>query len=88
MTEHVYFALREGEGGSERPGLPPYEHRDSFIASGCGSQTGKEVQETEHNPKKTQGNAIKGKNKRGQGDGVGAVAASIEMLSAPDFELT
>lgn len=49
----------------------------------------KEVQETEHNPKKTHTrthkNTIRGDNKRGEGDRVGLVGASIEMLSVPDW---
>lgn len=48
----------------------------------------KEVQKTEHNPKKTQQNAISGDNKRGKGDGVGRREDSMEMLSVPDSELT
>lgn len=48
----------------------------------------KEVQKAEHNPKKTQHNAISGDNKRGKGDGVGRRGDSMEMLSVPDSELT
>lgn len=48
----------------------------------------KEVQKTEHNPKKTQHNAISGDNKRGKGDGVGLHGDSIEMVSVPDSKLT
>ena len=50
----------------------------------------KEVHETEHNPKKTQKNTIRGENKREKGDRVGLLGASIEMLSVPDWasELT
>lgn len=48
----------------------------------------KEVQKTEHNPKKTQQNAISGDNKRGKSDGVGRRGDSMEMLSVHDSELT
>lgn len=48
----------------------------------------KEVQKTEHNPKKTQHNAISRDNKRGKGDGVGLHPDSIEMVSVPDSKLT
>ena len=50
----------------------------------------KEVHETEHNPKKTPKNTIRGENKREKGDRVGLLGASIEMLSVPDWasELT
>lgn len=48
----------------------------------------KEVQKTEHNPKKTQQNAISGDNKRGKGDRVDLHEDSIEMVSVPDSWLT
>lgn len=48
----------------------------------------KEVQKTEHNPKKTQQNTISRDNKRGKGDGVGRRGDSMEMLSFPDSKLT
>lgn len=42
------------------------------------------VQETEHKPKKTHKNAIKGDNKREKCDKATLEGDSIEMLSVPD----
>lgn len=59
-----------------------------FYSGGVWKSHRKEVQKTEHNPKKTQQNAISGDNKGGKGDGVGLRGDSIEMLSVPDSQLT
>lgn len=55
-----------------------------FYSGGVWKSHRKEVQKTEHNPKKTQQNAISPDNKRGKGDGVGRRGDSMEMLSVPD----
>lgn len=65
--------------------MPPYEHRDSFIVTGCGSQTGRRyrrqnITQRKHSKKRP----IRGDNKGEEGDRVGLVAASIEMLSVAD----
>lgn len=73
---------------SERPGLPSYEDRDSFIVARCGSQTGRGYRRqniTQRKHTRTHKNTIRGDNKRGEGDRVGLVGASIEMLSVPDW---
>lgn len=59
-----------------------------FYSGGVWKSHRKEVQKTEHNPKKTQQNAISGDNKGGKGDGVGRRGDSMEILSVPDSELT
>lgn len=81
LFRHLSLFVK-GCGRSERPGLPSYDHRDSFIVTGCGSQTGRRYRRQNITQRKHK-NTIKGDNKRGKGDGVGLVGASIEMLSVP-----
>lgn len=75
------------------PAVPSYEHRDSFIARGRGSQTGRRyrrqnINQRKHRPPKK--GPLEGtiKEERWVRARLALVAASIEMLSEADAELT